>query len=138
MSDQASVKSVCVIGAGTMGSGIAAHLANLGFQVSLLDATQQSATEAFERAKVARPPIFYQPEKALDIRLGNTTDNFDWLKEADWVCEAIVERAGAKRALFVRMAQVVRPDAFISTNTSGLEIGRLTEGLPEGFRSRLV
>ena len=92
MVESQTIKKVCVLGAGTMGSGIAAHLANLGFQVSLLDATAQSTTEAFEKAKVAKPPLFYLPERAMEIRLGNTSENLDWVAEADWVCEAIIEK----------------------------------------------
>ena len=138
MTDQASIKKVCVIGAGTMGSGIAAHLANLGFEVTLLDATQQSVTEAFEKAKVSKPPHFMLPETANEIRLGNTTDHLHWLREADWVCEAIVERTSAKRSLFARIEPLIRPDAFISTNTSGIQISVLGEGLSESFRRRLV
>jgi len=138
MSDYGSVKKVCVIGAGTMGSGIAAHLANLGFQVTLLDATPQSITEAFERAKMAKPALFYLPERAMEIRLGNTIENLDWVSEADWVCEAIVERSGTKRSLYSRIDPLLRPDAMISTNTSGLQIGLLAEGLSESFQKRFV
>ncbi len=127
-----------MIGAGTMGSGIAAHLANLGFEVTLLDATQQSVIEGFERAKVAKPPHFYLSETALDIRLGNTAENLSWIAEADWVCEAIVERMSAKRSLFARIDSVIRPDALISTNTSGLQISLLSEGMSESFRRRFV
>ena len=79
MSDELVIKKVCVIGAGTMGSGIAAHLANIGLDVTLLDASQAMVVEAFERAKQARPPHFFVPETASRIRLGNTTDNLDWI-----------------------------------------------------------
>ncbi len=138
MVESQTIKKVCVLGAGTMGSGIAAHLANLGFQVSLLDATAQSTTEAFEKAKVAKPPLFYLPERAMEIRLGNTSENLDWVAEADWVCEAIIEKESAKRSLYARIAPLVRPDAFLSTNTSGLQIELLTADLPESFQSRMV
>ena len=121
-----------------MGSGIAAHLANLGFEVTLLDATQQSVIEAFDRAKSAKPPHFYVPETTLEIRLGNTSDNLGWIAEADWVCEAIVERISTKRALFSRIETLIRPDALISTNTSGLQISLLSEGMSEGFKRRFV
>src|SRR5579862_6519352 len=98
-----SAKNVCVIGAGTMGSGIAAHLANLGFQVSLLDLTRESATAGFERAKSARPPHFYVQERASEIRLGGIDEHQSWITEADWVCEAIVEKVDAKRELFAKL-----------------------------------
>ncbi len=138
MSDQGLIKKVCVIGAGTMGSGIAAHLANLGFQVTLLDLTQQSVSEAFERAKAAKPPHFYVSDRANEIRLGNISENVNWISEADWVCEAIAERIGLKRSLFARIEHLIRPDAFVSTNTSGLEIAMLAEGLSEEFQKKLV
>ena len=138
MSELRSVKKVCVIGAGTMGSGIAAHLANLGFQVTLLDVTPQSVTEAFEKAKAAKPPLFVNPDRAMDVRLGNTSDNLNWVSEADWVVEAVFERQGVKRSIYNRIQDLVQPDAFISTNTSGLEIELLAEGLSESFQRRFI
>ena len=133
-----AVRNVCVIGAGTMGSGIAAHLANLGFAVTLLDATQTSVVDAFERARNARPPHFYTPDRANEVRLGNTQENLGWVAEADWVIEAIVERADAKRALYAQIDSLLRPDAMVSTNTSGLEISLLAEGRSESFRRRFL
>ena len=130
--------NVCVIGAGTMGSGIAAHLANLGFEVSLLDITREAAEEAFTKAKSARPPHFYLPETASAVRLGGMDDNLDWIGEADWVCEAIVERLDAKRTLFQAIDPLLRPYSMISTNTSGLQISLLAEGTSDSFRRRLV
>ncbi len=134
----ATVKNVCVIGAGTMGSGIAAHLANLGFNVALLDLTMDSVTEAFSRALHARPPHFYNPDRAHDIRLGSIAEHLDWVSDADWVVEAIVEREPEKRALYAMLDPLLRPDAMVSTNTSGLQIGLLAEGRSESFRRRFV
>lgn len=128
--------TVCVIGAGTMGSGIAAHLANIGFQVSLLDRDEESTKAAFERAKNARPPHFYIPQTANEIRLGNIQQNLDWVSEADWVCEAVVEKLDIKRDLFEKIEPILNPQALISTNTSGLQISLLTEGRSENFKSR--
>ena len=131
-------KHVCVIGAGTMGSGIAAHLANIGFEVSLLDRDTKSVREAFERAKANRPPHFYLPSTAEKIRLGNIQDNLDWVAEADWVCEAVVEKLDIKKALFAQIDPLLKPDALVSTNTSGLQIGLLSEGMPDHFRERFL
>lgn len=131
-------RKVCVIGAGTMGSGIAAHLANIGFDVSLLDLTKESVTEAFAKAKTARPPHFFLPEKASMVRLGSISDNLDWVHEADWVCEAVVEKMDVKRGLFQAIEPLLRPDAMISTNTSGLQISLLAEGRSESFRRRFL
>lgn len=133
-----STNKVCVVGAGTMGSGIAAHLANLGFEVTLLDATPESVQDAFSRAKSARPPHFFLPETANAIRLGSVRDNLDWIREAGWVCEAIVEKLDAKRALFEQLEGQLAPDAMVSTNTSGLEIELLAEGRSESFRRRFL
>ncbi|MBI1756660.1 MAG: 3-hydroxyacyl-CoA dehydrogenase/enoyl-CoA hydratase family protein, partial [Fimbriimonas ginsengisoli] len=83
-----SAHSVCVIGAGTMGSGIAAHLANLGFDVTLLDVTNEAVQDAFARARQAKPPHFYLPERSNGIRLGGIDQHLNWVSEADWVCEA--------------------------------------------------
>jgi 3-hydroxyacyl-CoA dehydrogenase len=132
------IRNVCVIGAGTMGSGIAAHLANLGFKVSLLDLTPESVQEAFSRARQAKPPHFFVPDTANHIRLGSIGDNPDWIAEADWVCEAIIERPDAKRALYQTIEPILRPDAMISTNTSGLQIEMLAEGLSDSFRARFL
>lgn len=131
-------KSVCVIGAGTMGSGIAAHLANLGLDVTLLDLTQESARDCLSRAEKAKPPHFYAPNIASRVRLGSVQDNLDWASEVDWVCEAIVEKLDLKRDLFARLDTIIRPEAMISTNTSGLEISLLAEGRSDGFKKRFL
>ncbi len=128
--------TVCVIGAGTMGSGIAAHLANLGFNVTLVDLTYQSVHACFDRAKAAKPPHFYVKGTAEKIRLGSIEENLDWVKGADWVCEAIIEKLDAKRALYEKLEGLVDEDALISTNTSGLEISLLVEGRSDSFKSR--
>lgn len=125
---------VCVIGAGTMGSGIAAHLANVGMDVTLLDLTDSSIRTAFDKAIHARPPHFYVPETAQRIRLGSIESNMAWVSEADWICEAIVEKLDAKRSLFRQIELMARPETVVTTNTSGLEIGLLAEGRTEEFR----
>ncbi|MBS1709165.1 MAG: enoyl-CoA hydratase/isomerase family protein [Armatimonadetes bacterium] len=127
-------RKVCVLGAGTMGSGIAAHLANLGFNVTLLDATAESVRGAFERAQAVRPPHFYLSGTADLIRLGSVEENLDWVGEADWVCEAIIEKLEAKRALYRAVEPLLKPGAMVSTNTSGLQISLLKEGMGDAFR----
>jgi len=138
MQNEVTARKVCVIGAGTMGSGIAAHLANLGFDVTLLDANQVSVSDAFDRAKAARPPHFYTPDTANRVRLGGTAENLAWISEAQWVCEAIVERPDAKRALYAAIEPYLQPDAMVTTNTSGLEISLLAAGMPDSFRRRFM
>ncbi|MEZ5163149.1 MAG: 3-hydroxyacyl-CoA dehydrogenase NAD-binding domain-containing protein [Fimbriimonadaceae bacterium] len=131
-------QNVCVIGAGTMGSGIAAHLANIGFNVTLLEQTREHAEKAFARAKDVRPPHFYVKSTAEKIRLGGVDQDLEWIREADWVCEAIIEKLDAKKALFEKIEPLLKEDAFISTNTSGLQIGLLSEGRSESFRRRFL
>jgi len=121
-----------------MGSGIAAHVANLGFEVALLDVNRDAAKEAFERAKRARPSHFFLPSTADRIQLGAIDLDTNWIAEADWVCEAIIEKLSAKRALFEQIESVIRPDAMVSTNTSGLQIGLLSEGRSDSFQRRFL
>jgi 3-hydroxyacyl-CoA dehydrogenase len=133
-----SAQKVCVIGAGTMGAGIAAHLANIGFHVTLLDVSREGAVEGLARAKAAKPPHFYVSERASEIEVGDVRNSADALARADWVCEAIVEKLDAKRSLFEQIEPIIRPDAMISTNTSGLQISLLAEGRSESFRRRFL
>jgi 3-hydroxyacyl-CoA dehydrogenase len=121
-----------------MGSGIAAHLANIGFDVTLLDLTHESVEQGFERARQARPPHFYCQHRADSIRLGSIQENLEWAAEADWVCEAIVEKMDAKRALFAELDPLLPESTMITTNTSGLQISLLAEGFSEGFRKRFM
>jgi 3-hydroxyacyl-CoA dehydrogenase len=132
------IKKVCVIGAGTMGAGIAAHLANLGFDVTLLDATQQLAVDGLSKAKHAQPAPFYIPEKASEIRLGSTIEHLEWAAECDWICEAIIEKLDSKKLLYARLDPILSPTTFVTTNTSGLEIEMLCEGRSDHFRSHFV
>jgi 3-hydroxyacyl-CoA dehydrogenase len=133
-----NAKRVCVIGAGTMGSGIAAHLANLGFDVTLLDQTKEAAQAAFERATQARPPHFFVPDTAELVRLGGIDEHLGWAAMADWVCEAIIENMDAKRALFEKLDEILPQTTMITTNTSGLEISLLAAGRSESFRRRFM
>ncbi|MDQ2986632.1 MAG: 3-hydroxyacyl-CoA dehydrogenase/enoyl-CoA hydratase family protein [Armatimonadota bacterium] len=131
-------RSVVVLGAGTMGSGITAHLANLGFDVTLFDLTETSVEAGFERAKRMKPPHFYGPETVGRVRLASLDGPLDAIREADWVCEAIIEKLDAKRELYQMIEPLLRPDAMVSTNTSGLEITLLSEGFSDSFRRRFM
>lgn len=131
-------RRVCVIGAGTMGSGIAAHLANLGFDVTILEQTRELAVEKLAYAAKLRPPHFFLPGTAGTIKTGSISEDLNVVSEADWVCEAIIEKLDAKRALFEQIDPLIRDDAMVSTNTSGLEINLLIEGRTESFRKKFV
>lgn len=130
------VRRVCVIGAGTMGAGIAAHLANQGFEVSLLDQTPELAHGGLDRAKATKPPHFYTPEQWNAVHAGPLDP--EALASADWICEAIIEDLPAKQKLFALVEAHAKPDAWISTNTSGLQIELLTEGRSKSFQSRFL
>jgi len=132
------IRKVCVIGAGTMGGGIAAHLANLGFNVTLLDATQELALAGLDRIRIARPPALLIPERVSEIRIGNVQNHLDFAGEADWVCEAVAERFDVKRNLYSRLDPLLAPHAMVTTNTSGLPIRDLAEGMSDAFRRRFM
>lgn len=121
-----------------MGSGIAAHFANLGFEVTVLEVTREMAEEKLAQAATARPPHFYLPSTAKSIRVGAIADDLDAVENADWICEAIVEKLDLKQNLFAQIEPYIRTEALISTNTSGLEISRLLEGRTTEFRRKFI
>jgi 3-hydroxyacyl-CoA dehydrogenase len=116
-----------------MGSGIAAHLANLGFDVTILEQSREMAADKLAYASKLRPPHFYLPGTSGTIKTGSITDDLDAIRQADWICEAIIEKIDAKKSLFELIDPLIREDALISTNTSGLEINRLIEGRSDEF-----
>ncbi len=147
------IRRVGVIGAGVMGSGIAAHLANAGVTVVLLDIVppnlseaqrgEKSARDAFaagglDKAKKARPAAFFHPSLALLVETGNTEDDLHKLASCDLVIEAIIEKVEAKQALFAKLESLLAEDAVIASNTSGLRIESMMEGRSESFRKRFL
>jgi 3-hydroxyacyl-CoA dehydrogenase len=124
-----------VLGAGTMGSGIAALLASVGWRVSLLD-VGDVASKALE--KLQQSGAFYSADDAQQITPGDVERQLDCVESADWVVEAIVERIEPKRELWARVAKRVNPDAALSSNTSGLGIAEIAEALPPHLRSRFL
>ncbi|QXD14584.1 enoyl-CoA hydratase/isomerase family protein [Rhodocaloribacter litoris] len=139
-------RTVTVLGAGTMGAQIAAHCANAGLTVNLLDIAPRDEAQprnavveaAFQRATKLKPDPFFTDAAKKRIRLGNFDEHFDRVGEADWVIEAVVERMDIKRQVMARVEEVARPDAVISTNTSGLPIAQIAEGRSEAFRRRFM
>lgn len=137
------IKRVAVLGAGTMGAQIAALIANKGIPCDLLDLRSggepnQVVEQAKERLRSLRPPPLEKPE-ALDlIHPGNFTDDMARLHEADWVIEAIVEKSEPKKKLWASAAPHLRPDAIISTNTSGIPISEIADALPQTLRGRFL
>ena len=90
------INNVVVIGSGTMGSGIAAHLCNANIPVTLLDLTTEISQKAKERIGKSRPPLLIDKSKLNNILVGNIEDNFDVVSKADWIVEAVVERIDIK------------------------------------------
>lgn len=137
-------RRVAVLGAGVMGSQIAALLAGAGLQVDLLDIpaegeNKNAIVEAnFRRMLELKPSPIYTQKVARRIRLGNFEEHFDRLREADWIIEAVVERLDIKQELMARVEKVARPDAIISTNTSGLPVHKIVEGRRLPFRRRFL
>lgn len=121
-----------------MGGGIAAHLANLGFQVDLYDTDKESANAGLERAIRAKPPNFYNLESQKRIQIASIEDDLENIRFAHWVCEAIFENLEAKRELYEIIEPLLSDEAMISTNTSGLEIRMLAEGRSDSFQKRFL
>ncbi len=135
------IKKAAVIGAGTMGSGIASHLTNAGVPVVLLDLPREGggdrsavARGAVERLLRASPPPFMHRDNAALITPGNLDDDLHLLADVDWIAEAIVERIEVKRDLYRRIDPVRRAGSFVSSNTSTLPLSMLVEGMPDTFR----
>jgi 3-hydroxyacyl-CoA dehydrogenase len=138
------IRTAAVLGAGVMGSQIAAHLANVGLIVHLLDIPAPEVNKnaiveaAWKKALNLKPPILFTEKTARRITLGNFDEHFDRLADVDWVIEAVVENLAIKQQLMVRLEGVVGKDTIISTNTSGLPIHEIARGMPPSFLSRFL
>jgi len=134
MLPSSSIRSAAVLGAGVMGAQIAAHLANAGIPVLLLDLTAAVAREGLSRARSLKPDPFFVPEAASLIETGGFDTDLPRLAQVDFIIEAVVEQLDVKRALLERVDAVRRADAIVSSNTSGIPIAALAEGRSDGFR----
>jgi 3-hydroxyacyl-CoA dehydrogenase len=134
------IQKAAVLGAGTMGSRIAAHLANAGVPVVLLDiagpAGRRStvAEQALEALKKAKPAAFFDTSVAGRIAAGNFEDHLGLLRDCDWVIEAVTENLAIKQPLLEKVAP--KPDAILTTNTSGLPVVSIAASLPPELRAR--
>jgi 3-hydroxyacyl-CoA dehydrogenase len=137
------IHKVAVLGAGTMGARIAAHFANAGVPSYLFDivppdadapARNKIAAAGLEAAKKSKPAAFFAPALAKLVTVGNFEDDLKKLTEVDWIIEAVVENLDLKRALLKKVDGVRKPGTIITTNTSGLPVGKIAEGFPEDFR----
>src|ERR1039458_1475793 len=132
------VRRAAVLGAGTMGSRIAAHLANAGIPTLLLDLVPKDesaerrnrlALAAIDALAKAKPAAFYEPSLAALITPGNFEDDLPKLAQCDWVVEAVAENLAIKTALLARVVPHLAPHAVLTTNTSGLPVARIAAGL---------
>src|SRR5215469_1007793 len=154
-----SINKAAVLGAGTMGAQIAAHLANAGIEVLLLDVIPRELTKeelakgvGLDRPQVrnrlaagglaaaarVKPSAFFTPAAASLITIGNFEDDLGRLKDYDWIIEAVVENLDIKRQLFARVDKVRSPRAIVTSNTSGISIREMAERLSEDFRKHFL
>ena len=123
------IQNVVIIGSGTMGSGIAAHLCNANIPVTLLDLKTEISEKARDRIFKSRPPLLLDKSKINNIKIGNISDNFNVVKEADWIVEAVVERIDIKHSIYKKIFEKRKPGAIVSSNTSSIPIKILSEKL---------
>lgn len=147
------IRRTAVIGAGVMGSGIAAHFANAGLQVLLLDIVPPNLSDedkknkskrdawaagGLEKALKARPAAFFHKDNARLVTTGNVEDDLDKLKDCDLVIEAIIEKVEAKQALFEKLEKIVPEHCIVASNTSGLRISEMTKGRSDNFKKHFL
>lgn len=153
------VHNAVVIGAGTMGAAIAAHLANAGVPVTLLDILPKELTpeeqkkgltledpqvrnrivrEGLERAKKSRPASFFTGDHAALVSIGNLEDDFEVISKADWVIEVIIENLEIKRSLMKRIEAARGEHTIVTTNTSGIPVASIAAGLSEAFKQHFL
>ena len=140
------IQKVAVLGAGTMGSRIAAHLANAGVATFLLDivppnlvpsdakSRNQVAAAGLDASRKSKPAAFFEASLANLVTVGNFEDDLAKVAEADWIIEAVVENLDLKRALLRKVEALRRPGTIITTNTSGLPVAKIAEGFSDDFR----
>src|SRR5579862_9602989 len=138
-----SIHKVAILGAGTMGARIAAHFANAGVPSYLFDivppdaygpARNKIAAAGLDAAKKSKPAAFMDAPLANLVTVGNFDDDLKKLTEVDWIIEAVVENLEIKRALLRRVEAIRKPGTIITTNTSGLPVGKIAEGFSDDFR----
>jgi 3-hydroxyacyl-CoA dehydrogenase len=153
------IEKAAVLGAGTMGAQIAAHLANAGIQTLLLDISPRElmpdeqarsltleskevrdriARGGLEAAKKAKPAAFFTPESAALVSVGNFDDDMARLKDCDLIIEAVVENLEIKRKLYERVEQSRKPGSVVASNTSGIPLRQLAEGRSDDFRAHFL
>jgi 3-hydroxyacyl-CoA dehydrogenase len=137
------INKVAILGAGTMGARIAAHFANAGVPSYLLDivppdadapARNKIAAAGLDAARKSKPAAFMDPSLTRFVTVGNFEDDLKKLAEVDWIIEAVVENLDIKRALLRKVEAIRKPGTIVTTNTSGLPVGKIAEGFSDEFR----
>ncbi len=137
------INKVAILGAGTMGARIAAHFANAGVPSYLFDivppdadgpARNKIAAAGLDAARKSKPAAFMEPSLARLVTVGNFEDDIKKLADVDWIIEAVVENLDIKRALLKKVEAVRKPGTIVTTNTSGLPVGKIAEGFSDDFR----
>ena len=147
------IETAAVLGSGVMGSAIAAHLAGAGIKTHLLDivppnlsddeknnstARNQIAAAGLKAALKAKPAAFFDPDAARLIRTGNLDDDLEHLKDCDLIIEAVIERMDIKKSLFAKIEPHLKDTAILASNTSGLKISEMSEGLSDAVQERFM
>lgn len=147
------INKVAIVGAGTMGGGIAAHLANIGIEVILLDIVTPNLSEEeksdpkarnrlvqnlYDRMVRAKPANLAQSDRAKFITIGNTEDDFEKIADCDWIVEVIIEQLEPKQSLMARIESIRKPGSIVSSNTSGIPIHQIAEGRSEDFKAHFL
>lgn len=140
-----NIKKIGILGSGVMGSGIAAHMANAGCEVVLLDIVPEGAKDrsvlaktAIEKQQKAKPPAFVHKKTAARVTPGNLEDDLDKLADCDWIVEAVIEKLEIKRSVYKKIDSVRKADAVVSSNTSTIPLQELTEGFSQGFKDHFM
>lgn len=139
------IRKVVVLGSGVMGSQIAAHCVNAGLEVTLLDLKSEDPSrpdktveESLKKITGMKPAPFGLPEYAQRIRVGNFEDDLELIKDADWVCEVIIERMDIKKKMMARIDKIRADHTIVSSNTSGLPIGEISSECSEAFKRNFL
>ncbi len=147
------IKKAAVLGSGVMGSGIAAHLANIGIEVLLLDIVPFNLTDeqkkspkvrnsivngALKAATKSKPAPFYDKKFVSKISTGNFDDDFDKIADCDWIIEVVIERLDIKKQIFEKVDQFRKEGSLVSSNTSGIPIHMMTDGRSDDFKAHFL
>ena len=140
-----NIQNVLILGSGVMGSQIAAHCVNAGLKVKLLDLKSddpdrpnKTAEESIQKLTKMNPAPLGDPDWADRITPGNFEDNLEWVTDADWVCEVIVERMDIKKDMMAKLDKVRKPGTIVSSNTSGLPISDISEDVSDEFKEHFL